>query len=170
MSIWWSLIISMPFIIYQIWLFVAPGLYEKEKRLFKLFMPLTFGLFWAGGAFAWFFFIPFTVGFSSGLIWEGTEFLPRLQNCMSFTLKTVFFSGIFFEMPLIMFLLLKTELISRDFFIKNRKKIYPGIYLLILIMLPGDFFLQFLFFITIILLFEFFLIVYKYKLNNKLTS
>jgi len=160
MSFWWSLIISVPFIIYQAWLFVEPGLYEKEKKLFKLFIPLIFLFFWIGCAFAWFFFIPFTVSFSSGIIWEGTEFLPRLQNCMSFTLKTVFFSGIFFELPLLIFLLLRTKLISFNLLKKHRKKIYIGIFLFIMIMVSGDFFLQVLFFIPIVLLFELFLFIY----------
>ncbi|NET74160.1 MAG: twin-arginine translocase subunit TatC [Sphaerospermopsis sp. SIO1G2] len=94
-------ILAMPIIVYQIWLFIAPGLTQSERKYVYLFLPGTIALFMIGISFAWFILVPAAVGFLSQFMsdifnaeWTGQEYV-------SFVLAMLFWIGVSFEMPII---------------------------------------------------------------------
>ncbi len=105
-------ILAMPVIIYQLWLFIAPGLTKAEKRYVYLFVPSTLILFSLGILFAWFILVPAAVGFLSGFMpsifktdWTGQEYI-------GFILMMLFWLGVSFEMPVIAYFIGRFGLIS----------------------------------------------------------
>lgn len=109
-------ILSMPFILYQIWLFVVPGLTRKERRYVYIFIPSALFLFVTGIAFAWFILIPAAINFLSGFQseifvteWTGQEYI-------SFIITMLFWLGVSFEMPVIIYLIARAGIVSADAF------------------------------------------------------
>jgi sec-independent protein translocase protein TatC len=138
MSVIGGLIISSPFLIFQIWLFVIPGLNKKEKRyiLFSLLLGSVF--FTAGVIFAYFVVIPTMLVFFMGFQTDAIKPMISFSNYLSFILSTVFTFGIIFELPILMMLLSKFEIIQVSFLKKNRKFIILIIFVLAAILTPPD--------------------------------
>jgi sec-independent protein translocase protein TatC len=112
-------ILASPFILYQVWLFIAPGLYQKEKRFVIPFMAATVGLFLAGASFGYFFVFPgalkiLIVGF-------GSQFNPivTIEEYTGFFLSVILGLGISFEMPILIFFLAMFGIVSPKFLLKN---------------------------------------------------
>ena len=107
-----GVILAMPMVLYQLWLFVAPALEPKEKRYVYLFVPITTGLFLMGIAFAWLVLIPAAVSFLANFMpdvfiteWTGQEYI-------SFILAMLFWLGVSFEMPVVAYFLGRVGLIQ----------------------------------------------------------
>ena len=105
-------VLSMPLTLYQLWLFISPGLTKKEKRSVYIFIPSALFLFLLGIAFAWFILVPAAVGFLSGFLpeifktdWTGQEYI-------SFILTMLFWLGVSFEMPVIVYFVARTGIIT----------------------------------------------------------
>jgi sec-independent protein translocase protein TatC len=116
-----GLMLAAPVIIYQFWMFVAPGLYEKERRLL---IPIVFlsSFFFVGGAlFGYFIVFPFGFKFFLGFATETIRPLPSMREYLSFSSKLLLAFGLSFELPLVLTFLAKLGLISVDFLKKNRK-------------------------------------------------
>jgi sec-independent protein translocase protein TatC len=116
-----ALMLAAPVIIYQFWMFVAPGLYEKERRLL---IPIVFlsSFFFVGGAlFGYFIVFPFGFKFFLGFATETIRPLPSMREYLSFSSKLLLAFGLAFELPLVLTFLAKLGLISVDFLKKNRK-------------------------------------------------
>ncbi len=112
-------ILASPFVLYQVWLFIAPGLYQKEKRFVVPFMAATVGLFLAGASFGYFFVLPgalkvLIVGF-------GSRFNPviTVEDYTSFFLSVILGLGISFELPILIFFLAMFGIVSPKFLWKN---------------------------------------------------
>jgi sec-independent protein translocase protein TatC len=100
-----SLFIAVPFILYQIWSFVAPGLYRNEKRLV---VPLMLGstiLFYGGISFAYFIVFPVVFAFFSSVAPEGVEIATDISSYLDFVLKLFFAFGAAFEIPIAIILM-----------------------------------------------------------------
>ncbi len=116
-----GLMLSAPIILYQFWMFVAPGLYDKERRLlFPIVILSTF--FFLGGAFFGYFIVfpwgfKFFLSFASDMIRP----LPSMKEYLSFSAKLLLAFGVVFEMPLVITFLAKLGLVSVDFLRKHRK-------------------------------------------------
>ena len=113
--------LAAPVILYQFWMFVAPGLYQKEKRLL---VPIVFlsSVFFVGGAlFGYFIVFPFGFKFFLGFASETIKPLPSMREYLSFSSKLLLAFGLVFELPLIITFLAKLGLVSVDFLKKNRK-------------------------------------------------
>lgn len=110
-------ILALPFILFQLISFLSPGLEPKEKRLLITFIPLAFLLFIGGATFAYYVMmpaaIPFLVNFGE------TETVPRLSNYIGFITNLLFWIGMSFEAPLVIFLLAKLHLITAKDLIKQ---------------------------------------------------
>lgn len=114
-----SAILAMPFILYQVLAFIMPGLYDHEKRAIYMGLPFGFVLFLIGVAFAWFVMVPNGLAFLKGIYptvfkqqWKGEEYIP-------FVTGLLFWIGFAFEMPLIMYLLARANVITGHMLARN---------------------------------------------------
>jgi sec-independent protein translocase protein TatC len=116
-----GIILAAPVIFYQFWMFVAPGLYNKEKRLIG---PIVFlsTLFFIGGAmFGYFVVFPWGFKFFLGFASETIRPLPSMREYLGFSSKLLLAFGLVFELPLIITFLARLGLVSVEFLKKNRK-------------------------------------------------
>ncbi len=116
-----GLMLSAPIILYQFWLFVAPGLYDKERRLLMPIVILSTFFFIGGALFGYFIVFPWGFKFFLGFASETIRPLPSMKEYLSFSAKLLLAFGLVFEMPLVITFLAKLGLVSVDFLRKNRK-------------------------------------------------
>jgi sec-independent protein translocase protein TatC len=114
-----GLVLAMPFLVYQFLMFLLPGLESDEKRYVIWGVPSATVLFLIGVAFAWFIMIPAAIGFLSA--WQPEIFIQQWQSreYIPFVTSLVFWVGISFETPLIIFILAKLGLVTPQFLIKQ---------------------------------------------------
>jgi len=108
-------------IIYQIWLFVAPGLYIHEKKVLKPFAVLSSFCFLGGAAFGYFVIFPPAFGFLTGYTTDYLTPLPAVQEYFSLSLRLLIAFGVIFELPVFMVLLAKLGIVDTAFLRKHRK-------------------------------------------------
>ena len=116
-----GILLAVPVIMYQFWMFIAPGLYDKEKRLV---VPIVFlsSLFFVGGAlFGYFIVFPFGFKFFMGFASDAIRPLPSMKEYLSFSTRLLFAFGIVFELPLFVTFLAKLGIVDVPFLKKNRK-------------------------------------------------
>ncbi len=116
-----GILIASPVIIYQFWLFVAPGLYDREKRLLIPIVLLSTVFFVGGALFGYFIVFPYGFEFFLGFATEIIQPLPSMKEYMSFSSKLLIAFGLVFELPLVITFLAKLGIVSVDFLKKNRK-------------------------------------------------
>lgn len=114
-----GLVLAMPVLIYQFLMFVVPGLEENEKRYVRWGVPFASILFLIGVAFAWYILIPAAIGFLSS--WQPDIFLQEWQSkqYIPFVTSLVFWIGVSFETPLILFILTKLGIVSPQFLLRQ---------------------------------------------------
>jgi len=105
-------ILSMPWILYQLWRFVAPGLHKNEKRYVYVFIPSATFLFLLGVAFAWFILLPSAIGFLSTFMEDLFVAEWTSQEYIGFATTFLFWMGVSFELPLIIYFLARFGVIS----------------------------------------------------------
>ncbi|MFP4194113.1 MAG: twin-arginine translocase subunit TatC [Desulfosalsimonas sp.] len=116
-----GLLIAVPFITYQFWMFVAPGLYKQERRLM---VPVVFvsAFFFVGGAlFGYFIVFPFGFKFLLGFATENIQPLPSMREYLSFSSKLLLAFGFVFELPIVITFMARLGLVTVPFLKKNRK-------------------------------------------------
>jgi len=113
-----GIFLGSPIIFYQIWAFVAPGLYQKEKRLAVPFIFFGSLLFLGGGAFGYYVAFPFAVEFLLGV---GEQFQPTITvtNYLSFLMTVILGLGVMFEMPTLIFLLSRLGVVTPRFLLRH---------------------------------------------------
>ena len=130
-------ILASPFILYQVWLFIAPGLYQKERRFVIPFMGATVGLFLAGAAFGYFYVLP---GALKILILDfGKKFNPivTIEEYTGFFLSIILGLGISFELPILIFFLALFGIVSPQFLWKNIRYAVLAVFLVAAIITPS---------------------------------
>lgn len=137
-----SVFLAYPFIIYQIWRFVSVGLYKKEQRYILLFLPISYLAFVIGGLFGYFLLIPFGLQFLIGILGPGIQPIITMQQYVSFVFMLTVALGLVFQLPIVMLLLSKIQLITPDKFIKWRKYAILVIFIIAAIVTPPDPFTQ----------------------------
>lgn len=110
-------ILSLPVILWQIIAFLSPGLHPNEKRWLKLFIPFATLLFIGGVAFNFFIMLPAALPFLTEFL--GIKTTPRLSNYIEFVTNFMFWVGISFELPLVMFILAKLRVVSAKMLLKG---------------------------------------------------
>jgi sec-independent protein translocase protein TatC len=112
-------IMASPFILYQVWLFIAPGLYQKERRFVVPFMAATIGLFLAGASFGYFYVLPGAIQIL--VIKFGHNFTPMIsiEDYTGFFLSIILGLGVSFELPILIFFLALFGIVSPKFLWKN---------------------------------------------------
>ncbi len=154
-----SIFLSMPFILYQIWSFIAPGLYSNEKRLIA---PLLFGssiLFYMGIAFAYFVVFPLAFEFFSNFAPEGVTVATDISSYLDFVLKLFFAFGLAFEIPIAIILMCWTGFTTPQNLRIKRPYVIVGVFIVGMLLTPPDVISQTLLALPMWLLFEVGLIV-----------
>ena len=116
-----GIIVASPIILYQFWMFVAPGLYAKERRLLMPIVLLSSFFFIGGALFGYFIVFPWGFKFFLGFATETIRPLPSMKEYFAFSAKLLLAFGLVFELPLVLTFLAKLGIVSVEFLKKNRK-------------------------------------------------
>ena len=149
-----SMFAAMPYILYQAWAFLAPGLYKREK---KIVLPLFFSsvlLFYGGMAFAYYVVFPLVFMFFSGIAPEGVSIMPDIRSYLDFVLKLFFAFGISFEIPIAVVILSWMGAVDPNKLAKKRPYVFVLCFILGMLLTPPDIISQTLLAIPMWLLFE----------------
>ena len=167
-----GVLIALPMIIYQVWAFMSPALHRHEK---KVAVPVIFGavlLFIAGAALAWYFVLPMTLKFLSGLGDEAFDQMISANEYFGFVTSLVLAMGAVFELPIIVLVLSAFGLVTPQFLSRFRKHAVLGSYLVAAVITPGDLFVTSVaLMVPLYLLYEFSIVlsylVYRRKLAKR---
>ena len=173
MSLILAIYIAMPYLLYQLWMFIAPALYRHEKRLILPLVVSSTLLFYAGIVFSFYIVFPVIFGFLAGVGPDSVNFAPDIQYYLDFILKVSFAFGVAFEVPVVTILLIIFGVTTPQKLKKNRSYIIIGSFVIGMILTPPDVISQFLIAIPIWLLFEAGLIFssfFKVRENGKQRS
>ena len=149
-----AILIGMPYILYQFWAFVAPGLYRHEKRLvFPLMVSSSF-LFYLGMAFAYFVVFPLMFAFFQAVAPEGVEIMTDISSYLDFVLKIFFAFGLAFEVPIATVVLVWTGFTTTESLKQKRPYIIVGAFVVGMLLTPPDMISQTLLALPVWALFE----------------
>ena len=133
-----AIFVAMPFVLYQVWAFVAPGLYRHEKRFALPLFLTSVVLFYVGVAFAYFVVFPLMFAFLTATAPEGVRMMTDMASYLDFALLLFFAFGVAFEMPVATVLLVATGLVSVEKLRKNRGYVLLGIFVVAAFLTPPD--------------------------------
>lgn len=133
-----ALMIAMPFIIYQLWTFVKPALYEKEKSLALPLLVGSISLFYAGIAFAYFVALPSILHFFMSVSPETVAPMTDINSYLAFCLKLFLVFGLTFEIPIITLLLILIGVVSTQQLVEKRRFIIVGCFFIAMFVTPPD--------------------------------
>ncbi len=149
-----SLVIAMPVVLYQIWAFVAPGLYRREKRFAVPLLVSSVLLFYGGVLFAYFVVFPVMFPFLIGTTPGGVTYAPDITSYLDFVLTMFFAFGIAFEVPIAVVLLVLTGLVKVEKLGENRGYVLIGIFIVAAFLTPPDAISQIIMAVPMYLLYE----------------
>ena len=149
-----SLYIAIPFILYQIWRFIAPGLYRHEKELAAPLMISSVVLFFSGMAFAYFLVLPMLFGFTMGIELEGVSTMTDITKYLDLVLHMFLAFGIAFEIPVATVLLILAGVATPEGLAEKRRYIVVGCFVVGMLLTPPDVFSQTLLAVPMWMLFE----------------
>lgn len=154
-----ALMIAFPVLATQLWRFIAPGLYSQEKKAFLPFLLMTPILFTAGAAMAYYVAMPialaYLLGYSGNIGGIQQEALPGVGNYLSFVMKFIFGFGVAFLLPVVLMLLERAGIVTRDQLKKGRRYAIVAIVAVAAVLTPPDIFSQILLAVPLYLLYEF---------------
>jgi sec-independent protein translocase protein TatC len=154
LTLFLALFIAIPFVLYQLWSFIAPGLYRHERRLvFPLLVSSTV-LFYAGAAFAYFVVFPLVFAFFTSTAPEGVSVMTDISRYLDFVLTLFFAFGAAFEVPVVTVLLVWTGMVTQDQLREKRPYIIVGAFVIGMLLTPPDVISQTLLAVPVWLLFE----------------
>jgi len=162
-----SVLLTIPYLLHQIWAFIAPGLYRHEKRLATPLLISSVILFYCGIAFAYFVIFPILFGFFIGIAPEGVAVMTDIGQYLDFIIAIFLAFGIAFEVPVATFLLIAAGVTSADKLAGKRPYIIIGAFVIGMLLTPPDVISQSLLAIPIWLLFELGLIASRIFLKEK---
>ena len=154
MSLILAIYIAMPYLLYQLWMFIAPALYRHEKRLILPLVISSTLLFYTGIVFSFYVVFPVIFGFLASVGPDSVNFAPDIQYYLDFILKVSFAFGVAFEVPVVTILLIIFGVTTPQKLKKNRSFIIIGSFVIGMVLTPPDVISQFLIAIPIWLLFE----------------
>ena len=149
-----AFLIALPYILYQVWAFVAPGLYAHEKRLALPLVASSVLLFFVGMAFAYFLVFPTVFGFMASIAPEGVAWMTDIEKYLSFVLSTFIAFGVTFEVPVIVIVLVKMGIVELKTLKEWRPYVIVGAFVIGAIFTPPDVISQLMLAVPLCLLYE----------------
>lgn len=146
--------VSSPIIFYQVWAFIAPGLYEEEKRSIIPVAVMSAFFFISGGAFCYFVVFPNAFAFFMSYATDTIVAMPKVSDYLSFVLKLILAFGIVFEMPLFAFFLARMGIITAELMRRVRRYAILAIFIVAAILSPPDVVSQLLMAAPMLILYE----------------
>ena len=162
-----SVLLTIPYLLHQLWAFIAPGLYMHEKRMATPLLISSVVLFYCGIAFAYFVIFPILFGFFIGIAPEGVAVMTDIGQYLDFIIAIFLAFGIAFEVPVATFLLIAAGVTSVDKLAEKRPYIIIGAFVVGMMLTPPDVISQSLLAVPIWLLFELGLIASRLFLKAK---
>jgi len=149
-----AILLAIPIVIYQVWAFVAPGLYRREKRLAVPLLISSVVLFYVGVAFAYWVIFPIMFGFFATAAPAGVQMMTDINSYMDFVLVLFVAFGVAFEVPVATVLLVLTGMVKIETLTGNRQYVFLGAFVVGMLLTPPDVFSQTLLAIPMYLLYE----------------
>jgi sec-independent protein translocase protein TatC len=162
-----AVFLAMPYILYQLWAFVAPGLYRHERRLAGPLLISSILLFYAGAAFAYFVVFPLVFGFFTSVAPEGVSVMTDIAKYLDFVIKLFFAFGLAFEVPIATFILVAMGMTTPENLAKKRPYIIVGAFVIGMLLTPPDVISQTLLALPMWVLFELGLIFSRLFLKQR---
>ena len=149
-----GLIASLPVALYQLWMFVSPGLKENEKKFAVVVVFWAILLFCCGGFFAFFAVLPKMLSYFMSYAHEGLVPMPKLGKYLTFVARTILAFGLSFQIPFLMVMAGKSSIVRAEYFRRKRMYFYIAIIFLSFLLTAGDFMATGLLAIPLFLLYE----------------
>jgi len=149
-----SIFLTIPYILYHLWKFVAPGLYEHEKKLVFPVLLSSSILFYLGAAFAYFVVFPLIFAFFVSIAPEGIAVMTDIGRYLDFVVTLFFAFGFAFEVPIVTILLVLTNVTTKESLIKKRPYVIVGAFIIGMLLTPPDIISQTLLAVPIWILYE----------------
>lgn len=149
-----ALFIAIPFVLYQLWAFVAPGLYRHEKRLAVPILMSSVLLFYLGCAFAYFFVLPAVFTFMTHIAPAGVAVMPDIGHYLSFVLGLFLAFGLCFEVPVVLVILVALGVVTTEQLAESRRYAIVGSFVVAAVLTPPDVLSQTMLAIPMCLLYE----------------
>ena len=155
LGLWAGLLLALPVVLYQIWAFVAPGLYRNERRLIGPLVIMSTVLFVAGAALTYFYALPFMLRYlMAGYSSDEVKPMLAISSYVSSACVAMATAGLIFQIPLLMLLLARMGILKAQHLAKNRKYVFLVSFIIGAVLSPPDVFSQCLVSIPLFLLFE----------------
>ena len=156
-----GIILAIPVIFYELWMFMAPALYRREKGYLIPFVLFSSILFLVGSLFGYFVVFPYGFKFFIGFATEDIQALPSVKQYFSFTIRLLLAFGVVFELPVVVFFMTKIGLITPDSMKRFRKFAILSSFILSAILTPPDVATQIMMALPIIILYEVSILISK---------
>jgi sec-independent protein translocase protein TatC len=165
-----AIFFAMPVILYQVWAFIAPGLYRHERRFALPLFVSSVVLFYAGAVFAYFVVFPVAFRFFVGTTPEGVRMMTDMTQYMDFAVLMFFAFGLAFEIPVATVLLVRTGLVRREKLAANRGYVILGIFIVAAFLTPPDPVSQTMMAVPMYLLYEIGLLMSRLMLHRNMSE
>lgn len=149
-----AFLIALPYVLYQVWAFVAPGLYAHEKKLALPLVASSVLLFFVGMSFAYFLVFPTVFGFMANVAPEGVAWMTDIEKYLSFVMTTFVAFGVAFEVPVIVVVLVMVGVVELSTLKEWRSYVIVGAFVIAAIFTPPDVVSQLMLAIPLCLLYE----------------
>ncbi|MDH5516539.1 MAG: twin-arginine translocase subunit TatC [Gammaproteobacteria bacterium] len=162
-----SVFLAVPYLLYEIWAFVAPGLYKNEKSLAAPILVSSIVLFYCGVAFAYYVLFPLLFGFLIAISPQGVVMMTDIGQYLDFILAIFFAFGIAFEVPIAVFLLIMIGATTPDALAEKRPYIVVGAFVIGMLLTPPDIISQTILALPMLFLFEAGLLISRIVLKRR---
>ena len=162
-----AIVIAVPYLLYQVWAFIAPGLYRHEKRLAMPLLISSTLLFYIGMAFAYFVVFPLIFAFFTASAPEGVSVMTDIARYLDFVILLFLAFGIAFEVPIATILLVAMGLTTPKELAKKRPYVIVGVFIVGMVLTPPDIISQTLLALPMWVLFEIGIILSKFVVKKK---
>ncbi|MCB9913638.1 MAG: twin-arginine translocase subunit TatC [Planctomycetes bacterium] len=152
--VYFALFVGGPYVLWQLWAFVAAGLYKHERRVVYLYAPFSMLLFLAGVVFGYFYMVPYALYFLAEMGIEEFQYDLRLELYLEFFTKLSLGLGVVFQLPILMIVLTRTGLVEPSLYSKYRPHFIVGALIVAAILTPPDPYTQLMMGVPLIVLFE----------------
>lgn len=133
-----AIFLAMPYLLYQVWAFTAPGLYKQEKRLFAPLLLTSIVLFYSGVAFAYFVVFPLVFGFMTAVVPEGVVMATDISEYLDFVMALFFAFGLAFEIPIATVLMVWAGFTTPGALAEKRAYVLLGCFVIGMFLTPPD--------------------------------